>query len=171
MELVVKFDNKRQPLNISRERYEKIKGEYNQSVHVWFVNSENKLLIQKRSDTKRVYPGMWSITGGAVDAGELPITALYREITEELGIEVSPEETELLISLTRTFDFVDVYLVKKDIDITDITMQPEEVQEVKWVSINEFKELVRENKIPSSIGFYSDFAISLIERRINNDWN
>ena len=171
MELVDKFDNKRQPLNISRERYEKIKGEYNQSVHVWFVNSQNKLLIQKRSDTKRVYPGMWAITGGAVDSGELPITALYREITEELGIEVSPEETELLLSITRTYDFVDVYLVKKDIDIADITMQPEEVQEVKWVTINEFKELLRENKIPSSIGFYSDFAISLIERRINNDWN
>ena len=125
MELVDKFDNKRQPLNISRERFEKIKGEYNQSVHVWIINSNNELLIQKRSETKRVYPGMWAITGGAVDSGELPITALYREIKEELGITVTPDETELLLSLARTYDFVDVYLVKKDIDINEIIMQPE----------------------------------------------
>ena len=171
MELVDKFDNKRQPLNISRERFEKIKGEYNQSVHVWIINSNNELLIQKRSETKRVYPGMWAITGGAVDSGELPITALYREIKEELGITVTPDETELLLSLARTYDFVDIYLVKKDIDINEIIMQPEEVQEVKWVSIDEFKTLLNENQIPTSIGFYSNFVLELIQRRIDNDWN
>ena len=50
-------------------------------------------------------------------------------------------------------------------------MQPEEVDEVKWVSINEFKNLLKENKIPSSIGFYSNFVLELIQRRINNTWN
>lgn len=171
MELVDKFDNKRQPLNISRERFEKVKGEYNQSVHVWFVNNKNELLIQKRSMSKRVYPGMWAITGGAVDSGEQPIDALYREIKEELGITVKPEETELLLSLARTYDFVDVYLIKKEINLNEIVMQPEEVDEVKWVSIDEFKTLLDEKQIPSSIGFYSNFVLELIQRRINNDWN
>lgn len=171
MELVDKFDNKRQPLNITRERFEKVKGEYNQSVHVWIINKNNQLLIQKRAETKRVYPGMWAITGGAVDSGELPIDALYRECFEELGVKILPEETELLLSLPRTYDFVDIYLVKKDIDIKNIIMQPEEVQEVKWVSIDEYKNLMQENQIPSSIEFYSDFALQLIERRINNNWN
>ena len=171
MELVDKFDNKRQPLKITRERYEKIKGEYNQSVHVWFINSKNELLIQKRSETKKVYPGMWAITGGAVDSGELPIQALYREVKEELGITITPEETELLLSIPRIYDFVDIYLVKKDINLKNITMQPEEVQDVKWISINEFNTLLKENKIPSSISFYSEFALKLIQRRISNDWN
>ena len=171
MELVDKFDNKRQPLNISRERFEKISGEYNQSVHVWFLNDKNELLIQKRSMSKRVYPGMWAITGGAVDSGEQPIDALYREVKEELGLTIAPEETELLLSLSRTYDFVDIYLVKKEIHLDDIIMQPEEVDEVKWVSIDEFKSLLKENKIPSSIGFYSNFALELIQRRIDNDWN
>lgn len=171
MEIVDKFDNKRLPLNKTSDRYTKIKGEFNQSVHVWFVNSKHELLIQKRAMTKRVYPGMWAITGGAVDSGELPINALYREVKEELGITILPEETELLLSLPRTYDFVDIYLVKKDIDINQITMQPEEVEQVKWVTIDEFKNLQKENQIPSSISFYSDFALSLIERRINNDWN
>lgn len=171
MELVDKFNNKRLPLSKQTERYEKTKGEFNQSVHVWFLNSKNELLLQKRSETKRVYPGMWAITGGAVDSGELPIEALYREVKEELGITILPEETELLMSLQRTYDFVDIYLVRKDFDIKDVTMQPEEVTEVKWITINEFKALIAENKLPPSNAFYSDFALKLIERRINNDWN
>ena len=171
MELVDKFDNKRLPLNKQTERYEKTKGEFNQSVHVWFLNSKNELLLQKRSETKRVYPGMWAITGGAVDSGELPIEALYREVKEELGITIFPEETELLMSLQRTYDFVDIYLVRKDFDIKDVTMQPEEVTEVKWVTINEFRTFLEENKLPPSNAFYSEFALKLIERRINNDWN
>ena len=171
MELVDKFDSKRIPLNKQTERYEKQKGEYNQSVHVWFLNSKNELLLQKRSETKRVYPGMWAITGGAVDSGELPIEALYREVNEELGITILPEETELLLSLQRTYDFVDIYLVRKDIDIKNITMQPEEVSDVKWITINEYQSMEKNNQIPPSISFYSDFVLKLIERRINNDWN
>ena len=121
--------------------------------------------------SKRDYPGMWAITGGAVDSGEQPIDALYREVKEELGLAIAPEETELLLSLSRTYDFVDIYLVKKEINLDNIIMQPEEVDEVKWVSIDEFKSLLKGNKIPSSIGFYSNFALELIQRRIDNDWN
>ena len=109
------------------------------------------------------------LTPGA--SSDKTIDALYREVKEELGLTITPEETELLLSLTRTYDFVDIYLVKKEIDLNDIVMQPEEVDEVKWVSINEFKNLLKENKIPSSIGFYSNFVLELIQRRIDNDWN
>ena len=39
MELVDKFDNKRQSLNKTTERQVKVEGEYRQSVHIWIQNS------------------------------------------------------------------------------------------------------------------------------------
>ena len=70
MELVDKFDKKRNSLGKTSERYERIAGEYKQSMHVWIQNDKGEFLIQKRSKTKRVFPGVWSITGGGVDTGE-----------------------------------------------------------------------------------------------------
>lgn len=169
MEIVDKFDNKRLPLNKTTDRYNKVKGEYNQSVHVWFLNSKNELLLQKRADTKRVYPGMWAITGGAVDSGETTLDALFRECKEELDVDITLDETELLLSCQRIYDFVDIYLIKKDINIKDITMQEDEVQEVKWITIDEYKAMEKEGKIPPSITFYSDFVLKIIETKLHDN--
>ena len=49
MELVDKLNNKRQSLNKTAERQEKVDGEYRQSVHTWIMNSKGEFLIQKRS--------------------------------------------------------------------------------------------------------------------------
>ena len=45
MEIVDKFDNKRELLNKTAQRHEKIKGEYRQSAHIWIVNKECKFLM------------------------------------------------------------------------------------------------------------------------------
>ena len=69
MGMVDKLDNKRQMLNRTTERSEKIEGEYRQSVHTWIMNSKGEFLIQKRSPNKKTFPNMWSQTGGGVDEG------------------------------------------------------------------------------------------------------
>ena len=56
MEIVDKFDKKRQPLNKTTERYDYIDGEYKQSMHVWIVNDEGKFLFQKRTENKKSFP-------------------------------------------------------------------------------------------------------------------
>ena len=162
MELMEKFDNKRRPLNKLGERYHDVKDEYVQGVHVWIMNSKNEFLIQKRSKFKRLYPNLWSITSGGTDAGETTVETAYREVKEELGIEIRPEELELMMTYKRNHDFVDVYLAKKDIDLNDIVMQKEEVAEVKWVSSEELENLIKEEKTPKSLQAYFGFLKSLI---------
>ena len=162
MEMVDKLDNKRQMLNRTTERSEKIGGEYRQSVHTWIMNSKGEFLIQKRSPNKKTFPNMWSQTGGGVDEGETTLQAALRECKEELGITIDLSNIELILSFKRKFDFVDVWLVKQDIDISNIVLQEEEVSEVKWSSIDEIRELMKTDKLAKSIEIYFDMFINLI---------
>ena len=163
MEMVDKLNNKRQMLNRITERSEKIEGEYRQSVHTWIMNSKGEFLIQKRSPNKKTFPNMWSQTGGGVDEGETTLQAALRECNEELGISIDLNNIELILSFKRKFDFVDVWLVKQDIDISDIVLQEDEVSDVKWASIDEIRELMKAEKLAKSIEIYFDMFINLID--------
>ena len=166
MELVDVFDNKRNSLNKVIERYNnKVPGEFTQAVHLWIQNSKGDFLIQKRSMKKRINPGMWSITGGAVDSLEQPEAAVARECKEELGIELKPQDFELMMTVKRPTVFVDVYYAKKDIDLKDIVMQQDEVDDVKWVSNEEMKNLLEQKEMGSSIKIYYDALYKLIENK------
>ena len=165
MEFVEMFDNKRKSLGKVTERYSYVEGEYSQGAHVWILNSEGKLLIQKRTPTKRLYPNLWSITSGGTDSSESTLDTAYREVKEELGITLKPEEIELMMTYKRNHDFVDVYLVRKDIKIEEIVMQPEEVDAVKWVTPDELTNLIKEEKTPKSLQMYFGFLNQLINQK------
>ena len=162
MEFVEMFDNKRNALGKTVERYTHIEGEYAQGSHVWIMNSKGEFLIQKRTPTKRLYPNLWSITSGGTDEGEKTWQTAYREVKEELGIEIKPNEMELMMSYKRNHDFVDVYLARKDIKLEEITMQKEEVADVKWVTVEELENMIKENLTPKSLQIYFGFLKQLI---------
>ncbi len=52
---------------------------------------EGRLLMQRRPVGKR-HAGLWEFPGGKVEPGESPRAALVRELAEELGIAVAPED-------------------------------------------------------------------------------
>ena len=47
---------------------------------------DGKFLVGRRSPHKRLYPGVWDLPGGHVQAGEAVEAALVREILEEIGV-------------------------------------------------------------------------------------
>ena len=163
MEFVDKFDNKRISLNKVAERQKKIDGEYRQSVHVWIQNSKGEFLIQKRSPNKTTFPNMWSQTGGGVEKGEITLQAALRECKEELGIDINIKHIELILSFKRKYDFVDVWLVRENIDISNLVLQEEEVSDVKWATIDEIRTLMKSSKLAKSIDIYFDMFINLID--------
>ena len=44
-------------------------GEYHLVVHIWVISADGKLLVQRRSDSKKLMPGEWAATGGAAAIG------------------------------------------------------------------------------------------------------
>ena len=57
-------------------------GEYSMAVHLYIYNAKGEFLIQKRSKNKKSLPGIWSVTCGAVVAGENSLQAGIREAQE-----------------------------------------------------------------------------------------
>ena len=57
-------------------------------VAVALVDADDRVLIAKRPEGKTM-AGLWEFPGGKVKPGELPETALVRELLEELGIDIT----------------------------------------------------------------------------------
>jgi isopentenyldiphosphate isomerase len=75
-------------------------GDWHRSVHVWLLNSEGELLIQRRVPTKDSHPNKWTMSaGGHVSAGQSITEAALREMREEIGLEVREEDIEFLFSV------------------------------------------------------------------------
>ncbi len=108
MELVDVLNDKREKIGKICDRNGLNNGEYRLSVHIWIMNKNNEILLQKRNMNLKMYPGMWENTGGAVKHGESSFKAINREVKEELGLEVKKEKTIFIASFKRSKDFVDV---------------------------------------------------------------
>lgn len=138
------------------------KGEYIIQVHCWIIRSDKKLLLtQRRFDKNR--GGLWECTGGAVQSGENSIEAIQRELNEELGIDVNPEELKLsrTLKIENKNIFMDIYVVYKDISIESISFTDGEVIDCKYVTIEELKEMFGKGEIGFSKNNLS-YIMSLI---------
>lgn len=127
-------------------------GDWHKSVHVWIVNDKGEVLLQKRSPNKDSHPNMWDISSaGHLIAGDDSLSGALREIKEELGVEVLPEQLSLIgtrkkaSKYTQTFinnEFSDVYLLRWSRPLNQLQLQEEEVSEVKYVSLDEFRNMI-----------------------------
>lgn len=120
-------------------------GIYHQGVDAWIINSENKILIQKRSPQKKLEPNVWAMTGGSVIKGETLLEALKRETLEELGIELNIENAIQLARYKTDNIWTEEYLIKQDIKLENIIMQEDEVSEVKFATFDEIEEIFQKN--------------------------
>lgn len=61
-------------------------------VAAFVINDKGQVLLQKRSANKRFNPNKWALCAGYVDAYESLENAILREIKEEIGIGINPNE-------------------------------------------------------------------------------
>lgn len=116
-------------------------GQYHLVVHVWIINSKREILIQKRAKHLEYAPDIWAITGGAAIQGEDSFMTAKREVKEELGIEIHP--TGKPVRCKRENDLTDIWVVRSDVDLQDIVLEKEEVSDVKWVTKQKLKMMIK----------------------------
>ena len=113
-------------------------GYYPMVVMVVIRNSKGEFLMQKRVEEKG---GDWGVTGGHPKSGETPIEGIITEVKEELGLDFSNENFIEYSSGCDGKDCYKMYFVNKDIDLKDITIQKEELSEVRWFSMAELNNM------------------------------
>ena len=55
-------------------------------------SGEAAFLLTRRAASLRAHAGQWALPGGRCDEGETPVTAALRELAEELGLELKPDD-------------------------------------------------------------------------------
>ena len=136
-------------------------GSLHRSAHIWIyriVDGHVEVLLQKRSREKDSFPGCYDTSSaGHITAGDEPITAALRELSEELGIQAAPEDLTFIgtfpIHFTREFHgklFVDreiafVHVYTKPVRIEELTLQAEELESVAWFELDELYNRCRKN--------------------------
>ena len=147
MEYLQVFDKEKNMLNekISREDKFSLKdGKHFMVVIVFIENSECKFLLQKTSSNR---DSCIATTGGHVTFGDDGFKTVQKEAKEELGLNLLPSEYNYIDTFDYKNGFLEIYYVKKEIDINKLKLQEEEVESVNWYSIDEINDLIKENKL------------------------
>ena len=116
-------------------------------VIIFIINSHDEVLIQQRSKDKKSDPNKWGLCAGHVDAGEEVIDSALRETYEEVGLKLKKEDlifiNKELLEKEKNSHFNYMYCCICDWDASKFTIQKEELNEVKWMNINELIERLR----------------------------
>ncbi|HNX10794.1 MAG TPA: NUDIX domain-containing protein [bacterium] len=165
MELIDIVDEEGNITGIAKKKVEvHSQGLWHRTAHVWCINSQNEILLQHRSKELENYPDMWDISvAGHISSGEDSAQGALREVKEEIGVDVPVTDLELLGTIKKMnvlnkntyFDneFSDIYLVKLDLPLSEFRQQEEEVEDLQWLPLTEFKEWVaakRPDLVPRS---------------------
>lgn len=141
-------------------------GVYHKPVWIWIVNSKGEILIQKRSKIKKNNPSKWDLSSaGHVEAGETCLYGCVREIYEELGIQTEEKDFVFVKQFVQqhAWELVQLYILKKDIDIKNVKLQTEEVECVKWISYNDFIKILYTDEFCSHTKEHRDLFAEILK--------
>lgn len=127
------------------------------------------LLIRRGVEPAR---GLWALPGGYMDAGEMPVDALRREVQEEVGISIHVAELlEIFPMVNRGVSLGIVLAYQAHPQEGDVALRAcDDVDQARWFSVDELpaalafdstKELLArwKRKFSSRVGGHDDDSI------------
>ena len=121
-----------------------MKANFKSAVHM-IIQDDNKILIQKRRNTK-LWNGYYALPAGHIDEGENQYDALIREAKEELNIIINPKDIIKEYTVLRRNYFridnkvlepyIDFYFEINNYEGIPIINEKDKCDELLWVDIN-----------------------------------
>lgn len=152
-------------------------GDWRLVVHAWVIDTiTGKLLVQQRV-AKGIFDNLWDVSvGGGVASGEPSADAMVRELYEEIGMVVAPQDLVLvgrykipkLIPEKQLMmnDHSDTFLLRTKVDLGNLVLQDSEVAAVKLISLEELENQTTNPKtyrlwVPHSPSYYADVSAAI----------
>ena len=142
---------------IGRERREVVHSRelFHRAIHVFVLDAAGRMLVQKRSMLKDSAAGLWcSSCSGHLDAGEDYLGAAVRELEEELGLEIRPEDLSQILSVSPCmetgWEFCRLFFLQDD---GPYVFEPSEITELRSLALNELDEWVSSGADEFSLSF------------------
>lgn len=117
-------------------------GTFGSAIGAIILNSENKVLLTKRKSNNEVNPGTWEIVFGRLNQREGFEEALHREVKEEVGLDIKPVLIVGLMHFMRLNIEYNGIIFLCYAYSQNVKIQPEEIDDYSWVSLEEAISLV-----------------------------
>jgi len=126
-------------------------GILHKSAHLFLLDKDDNLLLQKKSSSSDHYPGMYTVYPNChVYTGEVGNISLKKE----LGLNHSKIKYDFLFSYRKDAklgdyidkQFNDVYVGRTNVDLKDINYDKSEVEKLEFVPFSEFRSMVKFHK-------------------------
>ena len=136
---------------------------------VWLYKKSGKnvsILVQKRAAGIH-NGGFYDVSaGGHADGEETPPVAAVREAREEIGVNLGLDDLEFLCAYRAADKIVYIYLADWTGKSDDFTLDPGEVELVKWLPLADFASFWQTDVKPS---LREDaFHLALLKDRLGN---
>src|SRR4051794_14433327 len=100
------------------------------------------LLLTRRASGLRAHSSQWALPGGRCDAGETPVMGALRELHEELGLELGPDD---VLGQFDDYPTRSGYLITPVVawaaDSAKLKPNPAEVRSVHRIALGEVEQL------------------------------
>ncbi|MCY3719067.1 MAG: NUDIX domain-containing protein [Anaerolineaceae bacterium] len=120
-------------------------------------HGESVLMIKRRQDS-RIYPGCYNGVGGHLERDEDPASGVLREISEETGLEVSQLRLRAIYNIdpgTQPGVLLFVFTCACD---SPVTPGPTQEGELQWVSREDLQSLPLVEDLPQMLPLILDMA-------------
>ena len=106
---------------------------------VALLDTEGRVMIASRPEGKS-FAGQWEFPGGKLEKGETPEQALSREMEEEMGIIIAPQNLTPLTFVSHAYSDLKFHLLMNLFVCRSWlgTPHPKEGQKLAWVSPKDF---------------------------------
>ena len=121
-------------------------GVWHMGAEIYAVTLDGRVLVTRRHPDK-IWGGLWEITGGGVVKGETPLQAAVRELREETGIAVRPQDLQPLYVDPRSGSgscrtICRCYLTFFDLQAQTIRLQEGETCDFRLLPYEDFKQFI-----------------------------
>lgn len=161
------LDENRKPTGRLHRRCDSLStGDYHLTVHIWIQRSDGMFLLTKRSPNK-TFPLMWEVSAGSAVAGDDSLTAALREVREETGLILLPENGQLIRADKGSNHYADMWYFQQDFSLDDIVLLEGETCDAMLATKEKILQLERDGMFVPIANLKE--LMYLIEQKRGND--